>query len=108
MIYSATGSIIGTLPIPGDPSKDGDIELTLVSEHSPVGIQESTKNLILKQPLDKEGISGLSSVLLDVACSKKETDDPVSFVFNFNFLSEEYIFSLEFDFLNITEIKILS
>ncbi|KAF8784600.1 Protocadherin-15 like protein [Argiope bruennichi] len=70
------GSIIGTLPIPGDPSKDGDIELTLTSEHSPVGIQESTKNLILNQPLDKEGVSGLSSVLLDVACSKKETDDP--------------------------------
>ncbi|GFQ85505.1 cadherin EGF LAG seven-pass G-type receptor 2 [Trichonephila clavata] len=70
------GSIIGTLPIPGDPSKDGDIELTLTSEHSPVGIQESTKNLILNQALDKEGVSGLSSVLLDVACSKKETDDP--------------------------------
>lgn len=74
-----TGSIIGTLPIPGDPSKDGDIELTLISEHSPVGIQVSTKNLILKQPLDKEGITGLSSVLLDVACSKKETDDPVRY-----------------------------
>ncbi|GIX89611.1 cadherin-related tumor suppressor [Caerostris extrusa] len=57
------GSIIGTLPIPGDPSKDGDIELTLTSEHSPVGIQESTKNLILNQPLDKEGVSGLASVL---------------------------------------------
>ncbi|XP_054709710.1 cadherin EGF LAG seven-pass G-type receptor 3-like [Uloborus diversus] len=69
-------SIIGTLPIPGDPSKDGDIELTLVSKNSPVRIQEDTKNLILKEPLDKEGISGLSSVLLDVACSKKETDDP--------------------------------
>ncbi|KFM63488.1 Fat-like cadherin-related tumor suppressor-like protein, partial [Stegodyphus mimosarum] len=70
------GSIIGTLPIPGDPSKDGDIELTLTSEHSPVGIEESTKNLILKEALDKEGVSGLASVLLDVACSKKETDDP--------------------------------
>nr|XP_015921109.1 protocadherin Fat 4 isoform X2 [Parasteatoda tepidariorum] len=70
------GSLIGTLPIPGDPSKDGDIELTLTSEHSPVGIQESTKNLILKQALDKEGVSGLASVLVDVACSKKETDDP--------------------------------
>ncbi|CAL1294523.1 unnamed protein product [Larinioides sclopetarius] len=70
------GSIIGTLPIPGDPSKDGDIELTLTSENSPVGIQESTKNLILNQPLDKEGVSGRPTVLLDVACSKKETDDP--------------------------------
>lgn len=66
------------MPIPGDPSKNGDIELTMTSEHSPVGIEPSTKNLILKQALDKEGVSGLASVLLDVACSKKETDDPVS------------------------------
>lgn len=50
----------------------------MTSEHSPVGIEPSTKNLILKQALDKEGVSGLASVLLDVACSKKETDDPVS------------------------------
>lgn len=97
-----TGSIIGTLPIPGDPSKDGDIELTLISEHSPVGIQESTKNLILKQPLDKEGITGLSSVLLDVACSKKETDDPVryfcygnSFTLILNFVRNDTSFAVK-------------
>ncbi|XP_039445522.1 cadherin-89D [Culex pipiens pallens] len=68
----AVGAVLGTLGINGDPLRD--ISLSLREKDSPVTISE--KKLILSKPLDKEGISGPSSVYVNVICDRRMSDDP--------------------------------
>ncbi|XP_050523125.1 protocadherin Fat 4 [Daktulosphaira vitifoliae] len=70
------GSVIGVLKINGDPSENGNIQLTLKESDSPVSILSGTKELTLTKLVDKEGISGPSSVYVNVICERKHTGDP--------------------------------
>ncbi|XP_001942850.2 protocadherin Fat 4 [Acyrthosiphon pisum] len=70
------GSIIGVLKINGDTSETGNINLSLKEVDSPVAILPGTKELSLTKLLDKEGISGPSSVYVNVICERKHTADP--------------------------------
>lgn len=73
------GSVIGTLRINGNPDADlGDINLSLREKGSAVEIATGTKNLVLITPLDKEGITGPSSVYVNVICDRRHSSDPVS------------------------------
>ncbi|XP_076323674.1 protocadherin gamma-B2-like isoform X2 [Tachypleus tridentatus] len=70
------GSVIGSLQVEGDPSRNGDITLSLADENSPVSIQPFSKTFILKTKLDKEGVEGLQNVQFEAICSKVRADDP--------------------------------
>lgn len=92
--------IIGVLKINGDTSENGNINLSLKEVDSPVAILPGTKELSLTKLLDKEvrlpafinitldnsilillllqGISGPSSVYVNIICERKHTADPVS------------------------------
>lgn len=75
------GSVVGTLRINGDPSEDGgDIKLRLRERDAVVEIAPGTKDLVLITSLDKEGVTGPSSVYIDVICDKRHAseDIPVS------------------------------
>lgn len=70
---------IGKLRINGNPNKDtGDITLSLRERDAPVEIKAGTKDLILAIALDKEGVSGPSSVYVNVICDRRHSIDPVS------------------------------
>lgn len=75
-------SIVGRLQVAGNASEPwGDIELRMADpENSPLAIMPGTKNLVLRQKLDKEGEDGLRSVATDVICSPRHTraDDHLS------------------------------
>lgn len=75
----AIRSVIGTLRINGNPDAElGDINLSLREKGSAVEIAAGTKNLVLITPLDKEGITGPSSVYVNVICDRRHSSDPVS------------------------------
>ncbi|XP_076359059.1 protocadherin-15-like [Tachypleus tridentatus] len=69
-------SVLGRLEVDGNPNKDGDIVLSLKGDNHPISIEPYSTNLILKKPLDKEGLEGIQSVMVDISCSKKKTSDP--------------------------------
>ncbi|XP_053695727.1 cadherin-99C-like isoform X2 [Sabethes cyaneus] len=71
---ATVGSFLGTLSINGDPKTD--ITLSLREKNSPVMISSNSKNLILNQRLDKEGLEGPSSVYVNVICDRKNSNDP--------------------------------
>jgi len=71
------GDTVGILGVLGDPSSQGDIELSLQEHDSPVTFSPYSKNLTLIRPLDKEGIEGPASVYINVICERKHTLDPV-------------------------------
>uniref|UniRef100_A0A6B0VG12 Putative family u69 unassigned peptidase n=1 Tax=Ixodes ricinus TaxID=34613 RepID=A0A6B0VG12_IXORI len=70
-------SIIGTLQVAGNASETyGDIELRMADpEKAPLSIMPGTKDLVLRQKLDKEGEDGLRSVTTDVICAPRHTRD---------------------------------
>ncbi|KAM7302659.1 protocadherin-16 [Ixodes scapularis] len=70
-------SIIGTLQVAGNASETyGDIELRMADpEKAPLSILPGTKDLVLRQKLDKEGEDGLRSVTTDVICAPRHTRD---------------------------------
>ncbi|XP_059090109.1 protocadherin beta-12-like [Tigriopus californicus] len=71
----SVGSLLGTLRVIGEIDKD--IKLTLEDDEDvPIAVEESTKNVILTKALDKEGVSGPSSVIVDVICQRLNTEDP--------------------------------
>ncbi|CAB4054632.1 unnamed protein product [Lepeophtheirus salmonis] len=69
------GSLLGTLRVYGDPSRNIELRLQNDPENA-VEIERRTKNLILKKSLDKEGIDGPSSLSFNVFCSRIGSDDP--------------------------------
>lgn len=96
---------VGLLKINGDTSENGNINLSLKEIDSPIAILPGTKELSLTKLLDKEvrtvpyikicilkqklyfihvyelclqGISGPSSVYVNIICERKHTADPVS------------------------------
>lgn len=70
------GSVIGVLNINGDPSpENGTIELRLSQDDAGVEIVAGTKNLTLVKQLDKEGITGLAEVSLQVYCRKRDSTE---------------------------------
>lgn len=71
MIIIFAGTRLGNLSIIGDPSENGDIELYVLPENAPVGVEAYTKTLFLRSPLDKEGENGVQSVQINVVCSQK-------------------------------------
>lgn len=74
---TAVGSVIGVLSVHGDPNEtSGNIVLTLTEKNSPVMIAPGTKNITLIKALDKEAVSGPSSVYVNVRCDRKRTSDP--------------------------------
>lgn len=76
------GAIIGKLRINGDPDlENGNINLSLRERISPVQIIPGTKTLSLTTALDKEGVSGPSSIYVNVICVRRHSTDPVSFSF---------------------------
>ena len=68
----AVGSLVGQLRIKGDVGEN--INLTLTPSDAPIRIEK--QDLILTQPLDKEGILGPSSISVDVTCHRMATFDP--------------------------------
>ncbi|XP_043285422.1 protocadherin-like wing polarity protein stan [Venturia canescens] len=72
----AVGDTIGVLGVLGNPGLNGDIDLRLQEHDSPVTIAPLSKNLSLSRPLDKEGVDGPASVLVNVICERKHTLDP--------------------------------
>lgn len=68
-------SLLGTLDIHGEPSRD--ISLSLRETTAPVRIEPGTKNITLTRKLDKEGIEGPSSVTFTVLCDKRNHNEPV-------------------------------
>ncbi|CAN7937405.1 unnamed protein product, partial [Ixodes hexagonus] len=75
--FNLAESIIGTLQVAGNASETyGDIELRMADpEKSPLSIMPGTKDLVLRQKLDKEGQDGLRSVTTDVICAPRHTRD---------------------------------
>lgn len=75
-------SVIGRLRINGDPSQNGNINLSLRERdnNAPVQIDPWTKDLILTSRLDKEGIHGPASVYINVVCDRRQTDGVPSFI----------------------------
>lgn len=71
-------SVIGKLKINGDPSPNGNINLSLRERdrNAPVQIDPGTKDLILTSKLDKEGEHGPASVYVNVVCDRKHSDAP--------------------------------
>lgn len=78
------GETVGVLGVLGDPSLQGDIVLSLEVKDAdvPVAISPYSKNLTLVKPLDKEGIEGPASVIINVICNRKHTVDPVRLSLN--------------------------
>lgn len=73
------GAIIGKLRINGDPDlENGNINLSLRERISPVEIIPGTKTLALTTGIDKEGVSGPSSIYVNVICIRRHSTDPVS------------------------------
>lgn len=80
-------SVIGRLRINGDPSKNGNINLSLRERdnNAPVEIDPYTKDLILTSRLDKEGEHGPASVYVNVVCDRLQTDGSIpSFIIPVN------------------------
>lgn len=73
------GDTVGILGVLGDPSVQGDIALSLEvnDKDVPVAISPYSKNLTLIKPLDKEGVEGPASIIINVICKRKHTLDPV-------------------------------
>ncbi|XP_030752293.1 cadherin-89D [Sitophilus oryzae] len=106
------GEIIGRVRVVGDPGAHlGTIALRLKEPDSPVAIAQNSKNLTLTRPLDKEGVSGPSSVFVNLICERLGTLDP-GFVIPINirvtdandnspvFINAPYI-------LNISEVTVI-
>ncbi|XP_022248169.1 protocadherin Fat 4-like [Limulus polyphemus] len=68
--------VLGKLQVGGNAGKDGDIVLSLDDDNLPISIEPYTKNLVLRQRLDKEGVDGVQSLSVDVSCSKVGKNDP--------------------------------
>ena len=66
------GSLVGQLRIKGDVGEN--INLTLTPSDGPLRIDK--QDLILTQPLDKEGLEGPSAINVDVTCHRMNTFDP--------------------------------
>ncbi|CRK91613.1 CLUMA_CG005267, isoform A [Clunio marinus] len=79
-------SVIGQLKINGDPSPNGNINLSLRERdrNAPVAIDPGTKDLILTSKLDKEGELGPASVYVNVVCDRKHSDGIPSFIIPVN------------------------
>lgn len=79
-------SVIGQLKINGDPSPNGNINLSLRERdrNAPVQIDPGTKDLILTSNLDKEGEHGPASVYVNVVCDRKHSDGIPSFIIPVN------------------------
>ncbi|KRT79191.1 Cadherin [Oryctes borbonicus] len=71
------GAPIGQIRVHGNPRPGGTIALYLRETDSPIAITSGTKNLTLRRRLDKEGIDGPSSVLINLICERLHTLDPV-------------------------------
>ncbi|XP_022254368.1 cadherin-3-like, partial [Limulus polyphemus] len=69
-------SILGRIQVNGNAGNDGDIVLSLDGDNLPISIEPYTKNLILRQKLDKEGLEGVQTISVDVSCSKTGVEDP--------------------------------
>ncbi|XP_076344001.1 protocadherin beta-11-like [Tachypleus tridentatus] len=69
-------SILGRIEVNGNAAKDGDIVLSLEDDNLPIAIESYTKNLILRQKLDKEGLEGVQSISVDVSCTKTGVEEP--------------------------------
>lgn len=70
---------MGKLRINGNPHLElGDIKLSLRERDSPVEIAAGSKDIVLKAPLDKEGVHGPASVYVNVFCDRRHSTDPVS------------------------------
>lgn len=81
------GLVIGQLKINGDPSANGNINLSLRERDrdAPVSIAPGTKDLVLTSPLDKEGERGPASVYVNVVCDRRHNTDSIpSFVIPVN------------------------
>lgn len=70
------GALVGEIRVHGDPRPGGTIALYLRETDSPISITSGTKNLTLRSRLDKEGIDGPSSVLINLICERLHTLDP--------------------------------
>ncbi|CAH1176126.1 unnamed protein product [Phaedon cochleariae] len=70
------GAIVGQVRVHGDPRPGGSIALRLKEQDGPVAIAAGTKNLTLRRSLDKEGVSGPSSVFVHIICERLGTPDP--------------------------------
>jgi hypothetical protein len=79
-------SVIGRLRIHGDPSQNGNINLSLRERdnNAPVQIDPWTKDLILTSRLDKEGEHGPASVYINVVCDRRQSDGIPSFIIPVN------------------------
>lgn len=79
-------SVIGQLKINGDPSANGNINLSLRERdrNAPVQIDPGTKDLILTSKLDKEGEHGPASVYVNVVCDRRHSDGIPSFIIPVN------------------------
>lgn len=69
------GSVIGIVNVSGNVQKDGDISLE-VKEQDIVKIKPCSKTLILNKKLDKEGIEGKEGIVIEVICTRKDSEDP--------------------------------
>lgn len=71
-------STLGTLSVIGDVEED--VVLTLEDpENSPVELslgENGTMVLVLRAPLDKEGVDGLASIHTAVVCTRVNSTDP--------------------------------
>lgn len=93
----SVGDIVGVLGVLGDPSVQGDIALSLEvnDKDVPVAISPYSKNLTLIKPLDKEGVEGPASVIINVICKRKHTLDPVRLFLNRFILSHIFLTCIE-------------
>ncbi|KAG5876666.1 hypothetical protein JTB14_027143 [Gonioctena quinquepunctata] len=70
------GSVMGQIRVHGDPRPSGSISLHLKEKDSPIIVTPGTKNLTLRNPLDKEGTNGPASVFVNLVCERLGTLDP--------------------------------
>ena len=73
------GDAIGSLNIQGRVGRDIDLNLEDINglyEGQELPVQLEGENLILVKPLDKEGIDGADSILVDVVCQRQRSSDP--------------------------------
>ena len=73
------GDSIGNLNIQGRVGRDIDLKIEDINglyEGKDLPVELEGEDLILTKPLDKEGIEGADSILVDVVCQRQRSSDP--------------------------------
>lgn len=72
----AVGQQIGRLNVQGRVGRDIDLKLAAISGGGTLPVELEGEDLVLAAPLDKEGVTGVDTILVDVLCERQRSTDP--------------------------------